>query len=106
MALFTPEYSGSSVVWFPKAVLLSSYFLLVFSKAPWLHPHYRTSSLLRASPTPGTSLRRLFVPAEGCRVLPRCSPTGLPGSLTDLSLRAAPSHPGKSGDCFHPLLHR
>jgi len=31
---------------------------------------------------------------------------GLPGSSADLSLRAAPSHPGKSGDCFYPLLHR
>ena len=28
------------------------------------------------------------------------------GSSADLSLRAAPSHPGKSGDCFYPLLHR
>jgi hypothetical protein len=28
------------------------------------------------------------------------------GSSADLSLRAAPSHPGKSGDCLYPLLHR
>ena len=38
-----------------------------------------------------------------CHVAPL---PGLPGSLTDLSLRAAPSHPGKSGDCIHPLLRR
>ena len=32
---------------------------------------------------------------------------GLPGSSADLSLRAVPSHPGKSGDCIYPLLlHR
>ena len=37
------------------------------------------------------------------------SPTtgpGLPGSVTDLSTRAVPSHPGKPDDCIHPLLHR
>jgi hypothetical protein len=34
------------------------------------------------------------------------APAGLPGSSTDLSTRAAPSHPEKSGDCFCPLLHR
>lgn len=28
------------------------------------------------------------------------------GSFADLSLRAAPFHPEKSGDCFYPLLHR
>jgi hypothetical protein len=37
------------------------------------------------------------------------SPTarpGLPGSLTDLSTRAVPYHPGKPDDCSRPLLHR
>ncbi len=34
------------------------------------------------------------------------APAGLPGSSTDLSTRAAPSHPEESGDCFCPLLHR
>jgi hypothetical protein len=33
-------------------------------------------------------------------------PCRVPGSSTDLSLRAAPSHPGKPGDCVYPLLHR
>src|SRR2546422_408849 len=37
-----------------------------------------------------------------------CSPalSGLPGPFTDLSLRAAPIHPGKPSGCFYPLLHR
>ena len=34
------------------------------------------------------------------------APAGLPGSSTDLSTRAAPSHPEESGDCSCPLLHR
>ena len=37
------------------------------------------------------------------------SPTtepGLPGSSTDLSTRAVPSHPGKPDECSHPLLLR
>ena len=34
------------------------------------------------------------------------APAGLPGSSTDLSTRAAPSHPEQSGDCSCPLLHR
>jgi hypothetical protein len=80
-ALFAPEYSGSSVAWFPKAVLLSYLLQLVFSEAPWLHPHYRTSPLLRASPTPGTGRSRLFIPAGGCIVLPRRSPAGSPRFL-------------------------
>jgi len=32
--------------------------------------------------------------------------TGLPGSLTDLSMRAVPFHPGKPDECTHPLLLR
>jgi hypothetical protein len=35
-----------------------------------------------------------------------CAPAGLPGSSTDLSTRAAPSHPEQPGDCSCPLLHR
>jgi hypothetical protein len=35
--------------------------------------------------------------AARCRAAPL---PGLPGSSADLSLRAAPSHPGKSGDCL------
>jgi len=31
---------------------------------------------------------------------------GLPGSSTDLSTRAVPSHPGESDECSHPLLLR
>jgi len=34
------------------------------------------------------------------------APAGLPGSLTDLSTRAAPSHPEEPDDCLRPLLHR
>jgi len=37
------------------------------------------------------------------------SPTtgpGLPGSVTDLSTRAVPYHPGEPDECTYPLLHR
>jgi hypothetical protein len=34
------------------------------------------------------------------------APAGLPGSLTDLSTRAVPSHPEEPDDCFCPLLDR
>jgi len=30
---------------------------------------------------------------------------GLPGSSADLSTRAVPNHPGRSGDCLRLLLH-
>jgi hypothetical protein len=45
------------------------------------------------------------VPRELFALPPR-SPAGSPRFLPDLSLRAAPSHPGKSGDCPRPLLRR
>ena len=51
---------------------------------------------------PTGAARGYLFPLTVAFVLPR---PDLPGSLTDLSLRAAPSHPGKSGDCFYPLLH-
>ncbi len=40
------------------------------------------------------------------RALAGASPSGLPGSSTDLSPRAVPFHPGKSSGCFCSLLHR
>jgi len=49
----------------------------------------------RQEPAPGY----LFPVAVG-------APVGLPGSSTDLSTRAAPSHPEQPGDCLYPLLHR
>ena len=49
----------------------------------------------RQEPTPGY----LFPVAVS-------APAGLPGSLTDLFTRAAPSHPEQSGDCLCPLLRR
>ena len=34
------------------------------------------------------------------------APSGLPGSSTELSVRAVPYHPGEPGGCLHPFLHR
>ena len=48
---------------------------------------------------------RLFIPSTLLVVLPTALP-GLPGSSTSLYTRAVPFHPGESGDCWHPLLHR
>ena len=90
-----------------QAVLLSSYVCSFSSAAPWLHkPPTPLPRLLWTAPTPG------FRPPPGYSIPSRRLPLvrllrpGLPGSSADLSLRAAPSHPGKSGDCFYPLLHR
>jgi len=47
----------------------------------------------------------LFPPPVAC-AFTLAPMLGLPGSLTDLSLRADSSHPDKSGDCFYLLLHR
>jgi len=45
-------------------------------------------------------------PQYAGRVAASTSP-GLPGSSTNLYLRAVPNHPGKPGGCLHPfLLHR
>ena len=91
---------------FLQAVLLSSYFSL-FPARPLGSlritrvPRYYGPLRL---PT-GTAHGYLFpLAVAACRhAAPR---PGLPGSSADLSLRAAPSHPGKSDDCFYPLLHR
>src|ERR1019366_4652122 len=79
-----------------QAVLLSSYSSNVSSEAPWLHGRYPASSLLWASPTPGQgrSLGYVFPRAVGGR-LPFPALPGLPGSSTDLSLRACPQPPRK-----------
>ena len=50
-------------------------------------------------------LVRLFIPSTLLVVLPTALP-GLPGSSTSLYTRAVPFHPGESGDCWHPFLHR
>src|SRR5674476_888177 len=79
-----------------QAVLLSSYSSHASSEAPWLHGRYPASSLLWASPTPGQgrSLGYVFPRAVGGR-LPFPALPGLPGSSTDLSLRACPQQPRK-----------
>src|ERR1035437_7237195 len=79
-----------------QAVLLSSYSSNASSEAPWLHGRYPASSLLWASPTPGQgrSLGYVFPRAVGGR-LPFPALPGLPGSSTDLSLRACPQPPRK-----------
>src|SRR5262249_25141218 len=61
-----------------QAALLSSYLQLVSSEAPSLPPHYRSSSLLRASPTPAQSRRRLCIPDSGCGLSP------LPGRVSQV----------------------
>ena len=45
----------------------------------------------------------VFPPAVEARTLTK---PGLPGSLTDLSARAVPSHPGRLGGCKRSLLGR
>jgi hypothetical protein len=84
-----------------QAVLLSSYSSNASSKAPWLHGRYPASSLLWASPTPGQSrsLGYSFPRAVGGR-LPFPALPGLPGSSTDLFLRAVPNHPERSDGCL------
>src|ERR1017187_4245608 len=84
---------------FVQAVLLSSYSSNASSEAPWLHGRYPASSLLWASPTPGQgrSLGYVFPRAVGGR-LPFPALPGLPGSSTDLSLRACPQPPRKVGE--------
>ena len=54
---------------------------------------------------PTGPLRRLCIPAARCS-LARAAWPGLPGSSTDLSTRAVPSHPGRSAGCFCLLLHQ
>ena len=103
---------GSSVVGFPKRL---SFLLLlpVSSKAPSLHPHYRTSSLLRASPTPGPrplpvmySHKRLPPPACGSwrrvsQVPLLICPCALP-PLTPESPATAPTHCFIASVRLHP----
>jgi len=48
---------------------------------------------------PGPPLGYVFPRAVGVR-LPFPALSGLPGSSTDLSLRAVPNHPGRSGGCW------
>jgi hypothetical protein len=77
----------------------------VSGTAPSLPRHSPGSPLVWAAPTPGPS--RVggygFPPGVGGR-----APTGpgLPGSSTDLSARAVPTHPGEPDDCVCPLLRR
>jgi hypothetical protein len=89
---------------------LSKRFSLLLTSAcsrpgPFAPRSLLASSLLWACPTPGQSHPRGYVFPQG--VGPHCTTLpGLPGSSTDLSTRAVPSHPGKSGGCSYPLLHR
>lgn len=53
--------------------------------------------------TSPADFRRRRLPSRGRRVPPTAS--DLPGSLADLSARAAPNHPGKSGCCTSRCLH-
>src|SRR5205807_7535999 len=79
--------------------------LLVSSKAPSLPPHYRTSSLLWASPTPGPGLLpQLWIPARRTGHVATPQPAGSPKFLSALSLRAVPFHPGTLHECFCLLL--
>ena len=70
-----------------------------FSKAPSLHGRYPASLLLWASPIPHRAAASVM---SSRRPLVACASTrqGLPGSSTDLSTRAAPNHPGRSGECL------
>jgi len=70
------------------------------SKAPSLHgryplPHYYGPLRLPARTTP-----RLFIPSGRWGRLSFPALPGLPGSSTDLSLRAVPNHPGRSDRCL------
>jgi hypothetical protein len=66
-----------------------------------LRGRYPASSLVWASPTPGQGrplvMYSLGPSGSGC---PFPALPGLPGSSTDLSLRAVPNHPGRSGECL------
>src|SRR6266571_1864823 len=86
---------------FVQAALLSSYSSHASSEAPLLHGRYPASSLVWASPTPGQdrSLGYVFPRAVGVR-LPFPALPGLPGSSTDLFLRAVPNHRGRSDGCL------
>lgn len=77
----------------------------VSGTAPSLPGHYPASPLLWAAPTPGPSRSGgyEFPPRVGG---PASAGPGLPGSSTDLSARAVPTHPGEPGDCWCPLLRR
>ena len=86
---------------FVQAVLLSSYSSNASSEAPLLHGRYPASSLLWASPTPGQgrpSVMYSLGPSGFGYPFPALP--GLPGSSTDLFLRAVPNHPGRSGECL------
>jgi len=84
-----------------QAVLLSSYSSNASSKAPLLHGRYPVSTLIWASPTPGQGrpsvMYSLGPSGSGC---PFPALPGLPGSSTDLFLRAVPNHPERSGGCL------
>src|SRR5664280_2424874 len=82
---------------FVQAVLLPSYSSNASSEAPLLHGRYPASSLVWASPTPGQdrpSVMYSLGPLGSGYPFPALP--GLPGSSTDLSLRAVPNHPGRS----------
>ncbi len=73
------------------------------SRGPLLHGHYPASSLVWPPPTPDAATRRLCLPVRRCGTA-RTAP-GLPGSSTDRSARAVPSHTGRPEGCSR-LPHR
>ena len=87
-----------------QAGLLSSYSCNCFSAAPSLRGHYplpRYYEPLRLPARAGPSVIDSLGPL-GHPTLP-----GLPGSSTNLSLRAVPNHPGRPSGCSCSLLpHR
>src|SRR6266540_616531 len=82
------------------AFRLRSLKLRFFRSGTFLHGRYPLPCYYGPVRLPSGTNYRLFIPCS-------CSaPAGLPGSFTDLSTRAAPSHPDEPDDCLCPLLHR
>jgi hypothetical protein len=76
-----------------------------FQQGPFAPRSLPASPLLWASPTPGRCRARGYVFPQIVGCVSASTPPGLPGSSTNLSLRAVPNHPGKPSDVLLPLLH-
>ena len=74
-------------------------------QAPSLHDRYSLLCYYEPVRLPASAPRQVIYSLTWLVVLPTALP-GLPGSSTSLYTRAVPFHPGESGDCSHPLLHR
>src|SRR5919108_751760 len=105
-SLCPPSSCGFSVVgcWSKR---LSPPFLQQRADAPAPSLHGRYSLLRYYGPVrlpTGAASRVIYSPSA--LVPPRgTTPSGLPGSSTDLSPRAVPYHPGRPRRCPCPLLH-